>query len=100
MNVTIAKKENMLRPDWTKRHFKNDNRLDLSFNVCIDRYVNYKFDSNNFAEASECYKILSNYHSVSPYNIAIGFGISDLINRVVQFCALNNLGLDIFGNSS
>ena len=95
----IVKKEKLLRPDWTKRHFKSDNRLDLSFNVCIDRYINYKFNPNQFAEASKCYDILANYHNVSPYNIAIGFGISDLINRVIQFCALNNLGLDIFGNS-
>lgn len=89
----------MHRPDWNSTHFYKGTKIDLSFNVCIDRYVNFNFKYSSFSEVSKCYKILSNYHEISPYEIAIGFGISELMLRTLYWVKENNMSLTISKNS-
>lgn len=88
----------MIRPDWTNEEEKHraqisNARLDLSRNICVDRYLDFKIDPYNFTDADVCYKTLADYHGVSPYNIAIGFGISELMTRVFQWLKYNNMSI-------
>lgn len=88
----------MLRPDWTLLSLP-DGRLDLSKNICIDRYIDYRFNPNQFSDVGECYRILSEHFEIDAYNLAIGFGISDLINRVAMICHINHWSFNIIGNA-
>ena len=87
----------MIRPDWTNEEYNRKknlvNKLDLSRNICVDRHLKFKLDPYNFTDGDICYNILADYHEVSPYNIAIGFGISELMTRVFQWLKYNNLSL-------
>ena len=75
----------MNRRDWTTA-LPNSNMLDLSSNICYDRYLNISVEQNNqrYPDSSEAYDLLSSYYNTSPYNIAIGYGSCELILRILQ----------------
>lgn len=68
-----------------------DNKIDLSNNVCYDQVLQNRVSSllsrNNitfsqYEDESKVYNILSNFYGVNPENIAIGFGLGELIPRI------------------
>jgi histidinol-phosphate/aromatic aminotransferase/cobyric acid decarboxylase-like protein len=86
-----------MRPDWTKYTYDSDGKLDLSTNICHDISIpKYNFRFNSYNNAGKCYSILSDYHNVEPENIAIGLGLSELINRILQVVKNRNYKIDIW----
>lgn len=75
----------MIRRDWTEPLSKG-NLLDLSNNVCYDRYINhsYEYDAINYPDDSIAYHELSRYYNVNPKNIAIGYGSCELVLRILS----------------
>ena len=83
----------MNRPDWTLPCETTD-KLDLSNNVCIDtmlpnliRALMCDFTARTLTKYPNEYNLyseLSNYHNTNPYNIAIGFGLGELLQRIYQ----------------
>lgn len=73
-----------MRPDWTKP--KINSEYNLSNNVCIDTqfvFPNINASSvNQYPDEYPIYNALSKYHNVPMENIAIGFGIGELIQRI------------------
>ena len=74
----------MNRRDWAEPLPKS-NILDLSNNVCYDKYINrdYEQADTSYPDDSIAYKHLSHYYSISPKNIAIGYGSCELILRIM-----------------
>tara|TARA_B100001057_G_scaffold479546_1_gene551321 strand:- start:4474 stop:5379 length:906 start_codon:yes stop_codon:yes gene_type:complete len=79
------------RPDWNlkKRYFK----VDLSRNVNFDKKIHTKvkkiISKNkrsilNYGEPVEVYKSISNYYKIPISNLSIGFGATDIINRLLK----------------
>jgi histidinol-phosphate aminotransferase len=75
----------MNRRDWTEALPKS-NELDLSNNICYDRFINFYEDQNIMAypDDSEAYSLLSTYYNINAQHIAIGYGSCELILRILQ----------------
>lgn len=75
----------MKRRDWTEP-LPTHSLLDLSNNVCYDQFLKLSFEQNMSAypDDSESYNHLSRYYNVSAKNIAIGYGSSELILRILS----------------
>lgn len=81
-----------LRPDWTKRRY-DDDKINLANNLCYDIILNSEvdqiikntqFDIRQYPDEAIAYDILSSYHSISSKNIAIGYGIGEIIQRLLK----------------
>ena len=85
------------RPDWKK--LIQDKKIDLTKNVHHDKILNNKIkdiikNSNfilNYANDSKVYKSISQYYKISVQNISIGFGATDLIQRVIYSIKIDKL---------
>jgi histidinol-phosphate aminotransferase len=85
------------RPDWKK--LIQDKKIDLTKNVHHDKILNNKIkdiikNSNfilNYANDSKVYKSISQYYKISVQNISIGFGATDLIQRVINSIKIDKL---------
>lgn len=85
-----------MRNDWSKQYYIYNGKLNLSTNVCIDKYnINVNLDVTKYNDAYASYNILSNYYNVDIKNIAIGLGLSELIIRLLQFLKINKLSLSV-----
>lgn len=71
----------------------DDHRLDLSNNVCYDvvlqNQVSFLMSRQNvqlhqYADERRVYDILSEYYGIHPRQIAIGFGLGELIPRIFR----------------
>ncbi len=82
----------MIRHDWTQPLPKSE-ILDLSNNVCYDKFLdrNVEHSVSTYPDDAEAYRLLSQYYSISPYNIAIGYGSSDIILRILKLYQGNSL---------
>ena len=69
----------------------SDERINLSNNICYDQILQNQVLSllgkNNitfsqYEDESKVYKILSEFYGINPENIAIGFGLGELIPRI------------------
>lgn len=82
----------MIRHDWTKPLLKSE-ILDLSNNVCYDKFLdtNFEHSVSSYPDDAEAYRLISQYYNVSPYNIAIGYGSSDVILRILQLYQGNSI---------
>ena len=93
----MLKQRKISRPDWTK-DIENKN-VDLTKNVHHDRILNEKikkiiFKSDfliNYANDSNLYGAICNYYGINIKNVAIGFGATDLIQRVLNSIDINYL---------
>lgn len=85
------------RPDWKK--VIQDKKIDLTKNVHHDKILNDKIkdiiqNSNfilNYANDSKIYKSIAQYYKISVENISIGFGATDLIQRVINSIKIDKL---------
>lgn len=74
-----------LRPSWSEDQYYHDYKIDLSTNVCFDAALpTYEFNMGQYTDASKCYNILSDYHSIYSRQIAIGLGLSELFMRIMS----------------
>jgi len=81
----------MERNDWTKQ--KSIDKIDLSNNVCFDRVFMRKImdeeDSNSiigslsYPDENEIYKTICEYYRLDMKKVAIGFGSTELIQRIL-----------------
>jgi histidinol-phosphate aminotransferase len=93
----MIKKENIWRPDWTIETI--DKEIDLSKNVHYDRILNDKIKEIiqkkkfilNYGNDYPIYRAISNYYSLPIEKIAIGYGATDLIQRVINSLDVNKL---------
>lgn len=81
------------RPNWRKQKY-TDTRLDLSNNLTYDSVLEQKlkdlyssvtFDTRQYTDEYELYRTLSLYEQVPIKNIAIGFGIGEMIQRFFEY---------------
>jgi histidinol-phosphate/aromatic aminotransferase/cobyric acid decarboxylase-like protein len=86
----------IVRPEWKK--IIQDQKIDLTKNVHHDKILNDKIkniiqNSNfilNYANDSKIYQSISQYYKISVENISIGFGATDLIQRVINSIKIDN----------
>lgn len=90
-----------MRPSWQESRY-NDEKINLSNNVCYDIIVLDKINSLlktkdfNFRQYPDeyiVYKSISNYHNVNTKNIAIGYGLGELITRVLKLKKIKKLSI-------
>jgi len=87
----------IIRPDWKK--IIQDKKIDLTKNVHYDKILNDKIkniiqNSNfilNYANDSKIYQSISQYYKIPVKNISIGFGATDLIQRVINSIKIDKL---------
>lgn len=63
------------------------NKLNLSNNVCYDSKLKLNLTSSNpfrYPDETRVYDILSRYYDVPYTNLAVGFGLSELIHRILR----------------
>lgn len=81
------------RPNWQSPKY-TDTRLDLSNNLTFDSvlqqqlndlYSSVSFDTRQYTDEYCLYKTLSLYEQVPIKNIAIGFGIGEMIQRLFEY---------------
>ena len=63
------------------------NKLNLSNNVCYDSKLKLNLTSSNpfrYPDETRVYDILSRYYDVPSTNLAVGFGLSELIHRILR----------------
>ena len=69
----------------------SDERINLSNNICYDQILQNqvmsllsknKITFSQYEDESKVYKILSEFYGINPKNIAIGFGLGELIPRI------------------
>jgi hypothetical protein len=71
-------------------------KIDLSQNVCHDKYLNYNLDPFKYGKHSVCLDILQDHYS---QRVEIGYGISELFERINQFLVYKNYKLRCAYNS-
>lgn len=78
------------RQHWSTQEV-SDEKINLSNNVCYDQILQnqvlFLLSRNNitfsqYEDESKVYKILSEFYGINPENIAIGFGLGELIPRI------------------
>ncbi len=87
----------IVRPDWKK--ITHDKKIDLTKNVHHDKILNDKIkdiiqNSNfilNYGNESKIYESISRYYKISVKNLSIGFGATDLIQRVINSIKIDKL---------
>ena len=93
----MLNKKDIKRPDWKK--IIQEKKIDLTKNVHHDKILNDKIkyiiqNSNfilNYANDSRIYKSISQYYKIPIENISIGFGATDLIQRVINSIKVEKL---------
>lgn len=76
-----------MRPDWTELRTP-DYKFNLSNNICVDTWVPTQFPQIDYSLAGvypdevPIYRAISLYHNVDIRNIAVGFGLGELIQRI------------------
>lgn len=82
----------MIRPDWTLSKNISD-KINLSSNVCYDNILieeinklqhNVVIDLRNYPDESKAYKALSEFYNQDPYTITLGYGLSEIIVRLLN----------------
>jgi histidinol-phosphate/aromatic aminotransferase/cobyric acid decarboxylase-like protein len=80
----------------------SDERINLSNNICYDQILQNQVMSllgkNNitfsqYEDESKVYKILSEFYEINPENIAIGFGLGELIPRIFNIFKDKNFSI-------
>lgn len=90
-----------MRPDWKETRY-NDKKINLSNNVCYDHILlndvskiikNTEFNLRQYPDEVIVYKSISNYHKIPLENIAIGYGLGELINRILNLKQIKKLSI-------
>jgi len=71
-------------------------KIDLSQNVCYDRYLNFKLDPFKYGRHSVCLDVLKERYN---YKVEIGYGISELFERIQRYLEYKNYRLVCGENS-
>lgn len=87
----------MQRMDWTVKPIKR--KLDLSINVHYDDILNraikiilQSHDSfNNYPYQYDLYQSVSDYHNIDIKNIAIGYGATEILERIFKTLEFKNV---------
>lgn len=84
--------ENIIRPDWTKPKYPTG-KIDLSNNVCYDVVLNEQVSNliktldlpfRQYSDEYPLYVTISKHHSVDMKNLFVGYGIGEIIDRVLR----------------
>ena len=90
-----------MRPTWQESRY-DDQKINLSNNVCYDSMLLTQIDtilkSKNFnfrqyPDEYIVYNSISNYHNVYEKNIAIGYGLGELIIRVLKLKQIKKISI-------
>lgn len=90
-----------LRPSWFEHRY-NKEILDLSNNLCYDSvllsqvdslFKNVKLDVRQYTDEATAYMSLSKFHDIDPRKIAIGYGIGELITRILNLPIINRISI-------
>ena len=73
--------------------------LDLSKNVCIDKYLNVSMNPFEYAHKTLSTHILANHYNIELNTIEIGAGISELVARLKIWMRDNSYGLTLCENA-
>lgn len=87
-----------MRPDWTVPRY-NQNKINLSNNICYDAVLyrqisQLKFEPETYrqyADEALVYDVLFEHYNISPYQIAVGYGIGELITRVLRLPIIQDI---------
>lgn len=80
-----------MRPDWTKPKY-DKTKIDLSNNICYDTVLiksineflkNNEIDVRQYSDEYFFYERISLFHNVDMKNIAVGYGLGELIQRIL-----------------
>lgn len=85
--------KDIIRPDWTHTKIFS-NKLNLKNNVSVDHVLMGKMYDKistkivdklfEYPDESITYKILSDFYKINQKNICIGYGSTDLLNRILS----------------
>ena len=90
----------MIRPDWNKLRY-NDTKINLSNNICydyevldkMDTLMTKKFNFRQYPDEYIVYKSIGNHHNIHTSNIAIGYGLGELIKRILSLSKIKKLSI-------
>ena len=71
--------------------------IDLSQNICYDETLSFNFAFDSYGKHSKCLEILKEHYDCD--NIDLGYGISELILRIMHFIKHKKLKLTICNNA-
>lgn len=87
---------------WYEDFYLNNQTIDLSKNICYDRYLlpklNCEISSDalrQYPDTAAVYRSLAAHYKVDVKNLAIGYGAGDIIYRLIQL--FQHLSLAIHG---
>ena len=84
------------RPKWWAREYYDGPKIDLSTNVCLDSELpQWTVLNDSYSDTAGCYRALADYHQAEVAQLVIGFGLSELIVRLMMFIKLNELSLKV-----
>lgn len=90
-----------MRPDWQTSRY-NDEKINLSNNVCYDKILldqvnelikTKDFNVRQYPDEYIIYKSISKYHNVDTKNISVGYGLGELIIRVLNLKKIKKLSI-------
>lgn len=96
-----SKEQHIMRPSWTIPRY-NDDRLNLSNNVCYDTILirdinkiikNNTFNLRQYPNEFVVYNSISKYHNIPVENISIGYGLGELIIRVLKLDIIKKISI-------
>lgn len=76
-----------MRPNWTKSRTP-DCKFNLSNNICVDTVIPLQLPQVDYSQMEAypdelpIYRAICQYHNVSINNVALGFGLGELIQRI------------------
>jgi histidinol-phosphate aminotransferase len=90
-----------MRPSWQESRY-NDKKINLSNNICYDKILldkidnlveSKKFNFRQYPDEYIVYKSVSKYHNVDTKNISIGYGLGELIIRILKLKQIKKISI-------
>jgi histidinol-phosphate aminotransferase len=90
-----------MRPSWQESRY-NDKKINLSNNICYDKILldkidnlveSNKFNFRQYPDEYIVYKSVSKYHNVDTKNISIGYGLGELIIRILKLKQIKKISI-------
>lgn len=90
-----------MRPDWTTSRY-NCKKLNLANNVCydtvllnhIDQLLNSKkINFRQYPDEYIVYNTIAHYHLINAKNIAVGYGLGELITRILKLKLIKKIAI-------
>jgi histidinol-phosphate aminotransferase len=86
----------LMRPDWTTFKYSGY-QYNLSNNICIDTLLPLPNSDlcclNSYPDEYPIYEALEKHHNIPMENIAIGYGLGELIQRIYLHCNVGSINV-------